>query len=76
MKHFLNGSGFDGWSQQYKDFYGPMAEQIYNEILYPIKNYSVTKDQIQKYIDNGTLPSNKRKNLSGGSTKRKRKRKE
>jgi hypothetical protein len=72
-KTFLNGTGFDGWSQQYKDFYGPMAQQIYNEILEPIRKYRVTGDQIQQYIDYGTLPSSKRKNPTGGSTKRKRK---
>ena len=70
-KTIINDNGFEEWNNKYGTFYGPMAQQIYNEILEPIRKYRVTGDQIQQYIDYGTLPSSKRKNPTGGATKRK-----
>jgi len=70
----LNETGFVGWPQQYKQFYGPFAEQIYNEILFPLKEK--TKEErnnvIDLYIEQGILPgSKKRKSDRKGGTKRK-----
>jgi hypothetical protein len=60
-KTILNGKGFEEWNNKYGQFYGPMAQTIYDEILYPITNSEVTQEQIQDYINNGTIPSNSKK---------------
>jgi hypothetical protein len=85
-KTYLDGTGYNGWLKQYKDFYGPMAQQIYEEILYPI--YKLTdegvrdgeiKKVIREYIETGKLPKTSKKSVkkSGGTkrggTKRKQK---
>lgn len=56
-KTILNGNGFEEWNIKYGQFYGPMAQTIYDEILVPITKSEVTPEQIQDYITNGTLPS-------------------
>jgi nicotinamide mononucleotide adenylyltransferase len=79
-KTILNGKGFEEWNTKYGQFYGPMAQTIYDEILYPITKSELTPEQIQDYIDNGTLPSisKKRKEVnavipsSSSSTRSKR----
>jgi nicotinamide mononucleotide adenylyltransferase len=70
-KTVLNGNGFEEWNIKYGVFYGLMAETIYKEILYPITNYGLTKEQIQTYIDTGELPKKKiSKSQKAGTTKR------
>ena len=86
FKTYLDGTGYKGWSQQYKDFYDPIGQEIYEEILYPIyklRRNGLKEEEIQKltreYIVSGKLPktSNKIVKKSGGSkrgvTKRKQK---
>jgi hypothetical protein len=82
---YLDGTGYNGWSQQYKDFYGPMAQQIYEEILYPIyklRNNDVSKDEIirlvNEYIVEGKLPKTSKKSVKkrGGTKRGKTKRKQ
>jgi nicotinamide mononucleotide adenylyltransferase len=75
----LDGSGFEGWPEQYKQFYGPNAQQIYNEILFPLEDMSEDKkiNAITRYIKEGVLPASEpsqqsRKRKRGG-TKRKSK---
>jgi len=78
FKTYLDGSGYNGWLNQYKDFYGPMAQQIYEEILYPIyklRNEGVSDDKIQQviteYIKTGNLPKTSKKSVKkSGGTKR------
>jgi len=78
FKTYLDGSGYNGWLNQYKDFYGPMAQQIYEEILYPIyklRNEGVSDDKIQEviteYIKTGNLPKTSKKSVKkSGGTKR------
>jgi hypothetical protein len=79
FKTFLDGSNYNGWSQQYKDFYGSMAQQVYEEILHPIyklRNNGVNEDeiksQIREYIETGKLPKTSKKAAKkrGGKTKR------
>jgi len=60
-KTILNGNRFEEWNTKYGQFYGPMAQQIYEEILSPITKSEVTPEQIQDYINDGTLPSNSKK---------------
>jgi len=69
-KTILNGTGFNGWPQQYKDFYGKYAEQIYDEILYPLNNIPETeqKSVIINYIEKNKMPSSKRR-IKGGTKK-------
>jgi len=67
-KTILNGKGFEEWNTKYGVFYGPMAQNIYDEILYPITKYGVTPEQIQDYINDGTLPSNSKKRKEVNST--------
>jgi len=69
----LNGNGFGEWNNKYGLFYGPMAETIYKEILYPITKDGLTKEQIQTYIYTGELPKKKNsKSQKAGTTKRRR----
>ena len=79
FKTYLDGSNYNGWSQQYKDFYGSMAQQVYEEILYPIYklrnnglNEDEIKSQIREYIETGKLPKTSKKTAKkrGGKTKR------
>ena len=71
----LNGTGFDGWSEQYKEFYGPNARQIYDEILFPIKDENgeikFSPEEIHEYINSVTLPRIVGKKSKRGGTKRK-----
>jgi hypothetical protein len=63
----LNGSGYEGWSQEYKDFYGDFAQTIYEEILFPLNinlsdELSIEKrEEIINYIERGELPNSKKK---------------
>lgn len=68
FKTYLDGSGYNGWSQQYKEFYGPMGQQVYEEILYPIyklKKSDMTDEDIKmlvgEYIETGKLPKTSKK---------------
>lgn len=80
---YLNDNGFNDWSQQYKDFYGPIAQQVYEEILYPIykleRNGLNKEDEIKplvrEYIETGKLPktSRKKSGTKKGGTRRKQK---
>ena len=72
----LKGTGFNGWPEQYKQFYGSSAEQIYNEILFPLQEIpDVEKmDAIKQYITSGVLPSSLNKKRKRGGTKRKNRR--
>jgi nicotinamide mononucleotide adenylyltransferase len=75
----LTGSGFNGWPEQYKQFYGSNAEQIYNEILFPLQEIPETEktDAIMQYITSGILPSSSSslsKKRKRGGTKRKNRR--
>ena len=67
-KTIINGKGFEEWNTKYGQFYGPMAQTIYDEILYPITKSEVIPEQIQDYIKNGTLPSNSKKRKEVNST--------
>jgi hypothetical protein len=62
-KTVLNQSGFEGWPQQYKDFYGPNAELIYNEILFPLEEIPDSEKEtvLTNYIQYGELPSTKKR---------------
>lgn len=80
-KTYLDSSGYNGWLKQYKDFYGPMAQQIYEEILYPIyelRRSGISDEEIQnitrEYIETGKLPKTSKKaakkrggTMSGGT---------
>lgn len=72
-KTVLNGSGFKGWSEEYKRFYGVNAQQIYDEILFPLQEIPPEdrNTAINKYIDEGTLPSVGQKRKKGGTKRRK-----
>lgn len=73
----LQGTGFNGWPEQYKQFYGSIAPQIYNEILFPLQELSETEktNAIRQYLDAGILPPISKKRKRGGRiTKRKRRR--
>lgn len=61
---YLDGNDYDNWEPRYKDFYGEMARQIYDEILYPVRKLEDLKKDVQSvqidirnYVENGTLPS-------------------
>jgi nicotinamide mononucleotide adenylyltransferase len=74
----INNSGFDGWPEEYKEFYGENAEQIYNEILFPIRELSEEErlNVLHNYITSSILPStnkNTKKKRKIGGTKKKRK---
>jgi nicotinamide mononucleotide adenylyltransferase len=71
-KTVLANTGFEGWSQQYKDFYGSNAEQIYNEILFPLQEIPLTEREeiIRSYIETGEIRTTKKRKRGG--TKRKR----
>ena len=62
---FLNGTGFDGWPQEYKDFYGQDSESMYNEILFPLQSSEVRTEDIENYLNP------KKRKLRKGGTKRK-----
>ena len=64
----LNSKGFEEWNTKYGVFYGQMAQNIYEEILAPVTKYGVTEEQIQDYINYGTLPSNSKKRIEYNST--------
>jgi nicotinamide mononucleotide adenylyltransferase len=85
-KTILNGTGFEGWPQQYKEFYGTMAKPIYDQILHPLNNIpdQDRKTLIETYITSGMLPpaakkATKRKiskiSNKGGSNKKGKKNK-
>jgi nicotinamide mononucleotide adenylyltransferase len=65
----LDGSGFEGWAQRYRYFYGPDSEEIYDEILFPLHN--IPEDDrinvINNYIENGILPQVSKKRKTGGT---------
>jgi hypothetical protein len=79
------GKGYDDWPGEYKTFYGPKyAEQIFNEILYPLeKMHPADKEAvINNYIDPQPKPSKgkstgtrTRKNKGGRKNSRKMRRK-
>jgi nicotinamide mononucleotide adenylyltransferase len=73
----LDGTGYTGWSQKYKDFYGPMAEEIYGNIIEPTEKIDEHERMsvLQYYIEHGEMPkmSSKRKRKGGNKrTKNKR----
>lgn len=71
----IDGSGYDGWSQEYKDFYGEYAITIYNEILFPLNlQDGVEREDIINYIERGELPGTKKK--ATATTRKKRAREE
>lgn len=76
-KTVLDGSGYDGWSQEYKDFYGEYARTIYNEILFPLNLQdgltSDMQEDIINYIERSELPGTKKKVTT---TRKKRSRKD
>jgi hypothetical protein len=71
-KNYVLGKGFEDWDPQYKEFYGDMAENIYNAILEPA--LSLSTDQVIHYIETSELPKlTKRQRTSkklGGNRKR------
>jgi nicotinamide mononucleotide adenylyltransferase len=73
----LDGSGFEGWAQRYRYFYGPDSEEIYDEILFPLHN--IPEDDrinvINNYIENGILPQVSKKRKTGGTKRKLRKNK-
>jgi len=76
-KTYLDDSGYNGWPEQYKDFYGPMAQQIYEEILYPIyklRSSGLSDEEIQnltrEYIETGKLPKTSKKTAKKRGGKR------
>jgi len=70
-KTILNGTGFEGWPEEYKQFYGAMAPEVYNQILYPLQKIPESEKEhaIIEYISSGSLPSIKKgtKRKKGGS---------
>jgi len=86
FKTYLDGSGYNGWLKQYKDFYGTMGQQVYEEILYPIyklRSSGLSDEEIQnltrEYIETGKLPKTSKKTVKKrggtrrGGTKKKQK---
>ncbi len=73
----INGTGFGGWPEQYKQFYGPNAEQIYTEILFPLEQIpeDERKNAINLYLEQGILPSSSKKRKRGGTKRKLRKHK-
>lgn len=57
----LDGSKYEGWSQEYKDFYGENAESMYNEIIFPLKQDGIKREDIINYIETGELPGTRKK---------------
>lgn len=53
-RNYVLGKGFEDWDPQYKEFYGDMAENIYNAILEPA--LSLSTDQVIHYIETSELP--------------------
>lgn len=55
----LNHSGFDGWPEEYKNFYGDDALEIYTQILEPLNDIprELLEKSIINYISTGVLPS-------------------
>jgi hypothetical protein len=77
FKTYLDGSGYNGWLKQYKDFYGPMAQQIYEEILYPIyklRSSGLSDEEIKNltrdYLETGKLPKTSKKTAKKRGGKR------
>lgn len=74
-KTFRDGTGFNGWPQEYKEFYRDKAQTIYNEILKPLQEIPPEERNaaIDKYINEGILPSVSvgQKRKRGGTKKRK-----
>ena len=63
--------------QKYKDFYGEMANQIYEEILYPViklenikNNEQMIRNDVNSYIVNGTLPKYNEEKIKKSITKK------
>jgi nicotinamide mononucleotide adenylyltransferase len=69
---YLNGEP-EVWKEKYRWFYGDLTDQVYDEILFPLKNIEekTKKAVIKEYIDSGELPKTK-KARKGGSTRNKR----
>jgi nicotinamide mononucleotide adenylyltransferase len=76
-KTVLDKTGFLGWPEQYKQFYGPDAEQIYLEILEPLNSMpeEEKKSVVTNYIEKGVLPSIKKRKRGGTKRKNKNKKK-
>ena len=72
-KTFRDGTGFNGWPQEYKQFYRDKAQTIYDEILEPLQEIPPEERNaaIDKYINEGILPSVGQKRKRGGTKKRK-----
>uniref|UniRef100_A0A6C0DLH7 Uncharacterized protein n=1 Tax=viral metagenome TaxID=1070528 RepID=A0A6C0DLH7_9ZZZZ len=78
-RNYLDGTGYDGWEPRYKGFYGEMAPQIYEEILYPVrkledlkKDEQIIQTDIRNYVENGILPSYKEQKNKKPKTKTKK----
>jgi len=77
-RNYLDGNGFDSWEPRYKNFYGGLAPTIYEEILHPVrkledikKDEQIIRTDIEKYIENGTLPKyTEQKNKKQKTTKK------
>jgi hypothetical protein len=77
-KTYLDDSGYNGWPEQYKDFYGkPMGQLVYEEILYPIyklRSSGLSDEEIQnltrEYIETGKLPKTSKKTAKKRGGKR------
>jgi nicotinamide mononucleotide adenylyltransferase len=72
------GNGFDIWSEKYRNFYGEDSEEMYNQILYPLKGKSREEQlaMIEKYLNPSVNPvGSKRKSKTGGTKRKKRKNK-
>ena len=78
-KTYLDSTGYGGWEPRYKGFYGEMANQIYEEILYPVrkledlkKDEQIIQTDIRNYVENGILPSYKEQKNKKPKTKTKK----
>jgi nicotinamide mononucleotide adenylyltransferase len=70
----LDRTGFEGWLEEYKDFYGVDALEMYNEILFPISEMSeeLVNEAVENYIETGTLPIIKGPATTNGQTTKRR----
>jgi hypothetical protein len=71
----LDGSGFGSWVTKYGDFYGQDAEEMYNQIIFPLQEYEEKEEKdkiIQNYLD-GIVVSEKKVGKKGKRGGKKRK---
>lgn len=72
---FLQDNAFEKFDSKYGSFYNDFTREMYDAIIEPAK--LLTPEEIQEYINNGTLPSSKsvvkrsvKRKKSAGSRKR------